>query len=52
MHHFREMNETLSFLMDQHRFPYMHKCEDLFTEWATYDGENEIGKSPRPHESY
>jgi hypothetical protein len=31
MQHFREMKETLSFLMDQHMFPYMHMCEYLFS---------------------
>jgi hypothetical protein len=32
-----EMKETLSSLMDQHRFPYANTCEDLFIKWSEYE---------------
>jgi hypothetical protein len=38
----REMREVLSAPMDQHRFPYMHTCEDLFSKWVDYDKENPL----------
>jgi hypothetical protein len=34
--HFKERKETLSFLMDQHKFPYTHVCDELFFPHA-YD---------------
>jgi hypothetical protein len=32
-----EIKETLSSLMDQHRFPYANTCEDIFVKWSAYE---------------
>jgi len=46
MRQFKEMRGTLSFLMDQHQFSYMHTCEDFLAQWVAYDGENATDESP------
>jgi hypothetical protein len=42
--HFRnrvmEMKDEISMSMDQHRFPYLHTCEDILSQWSDYDNEN------------
>jgi hypothetical protein len=42
----KEMREILSVPMDQHHFPYMHTCEDIFSQWAEYDEVHPMDQSP------
>jgi hypothetical protein len=35
-----EMKDKLNMPMDQHRFPYLHTYEDMFSHWYDYDKEN------------
>jgi len=38
----REMTRLISAHMDQHRFPYMHTCEDMFSKCFDYEKENTL----------
>jgi len=43
----KESKVNLSLPIDQCNFPYGHKYEEYFTQWATWNEENIYTETPR-----